>query len=113
MTLRQPDRRQFGRRQTTAYGWIHVEGRPRVPCAIANISIGGALLQVDKPSWLPFRFRLVVESLGIDSMCEVRHQRDNAVGISFLKPTEHDAATQRERTGRFSTSERATWTGKH
>ena len=37
-----------------------------------NVSEEGALLEVAHPEWLPTRFRLIVEALGIDGDCEIR-----------------------------------------
>lgn len=79
------DRRQFGRRQDNAHGWIVVEGRPRVPCVVRDISDAGARIEVERPSWLPFHFKLVVESLRLVAECEVRHQQQTSVGVLFVQ----------------------------
>lgn len=100
------DRRQFGRRQTTIHGWICIEGRPRVPCVLANLSLGGALLQLERPTWLPYTFRLVCETVGIDIMCEVRHHVDRSVGVRFM---EQQAAAPSK--GEASAGDRESWSG--
>lgn len=87
------ERRQFGRRQTFKHGWVKIEGRPPVTCIVRNISEGGALLEVPANTWLPFKFRIEIAGEGIATDCEIRHQRDNMVGVCFavraamLEPT--------------------------
>jgi hypothetical protein len=49
-----------------------------------DVSEEGALLEVAHPEWLPTRFRLVVEALGIESDCEIVRRTDVAVGVRFL-----------------------------
>jgi hypothetical protein len=48
-----------------------------------DVSEVGALLEVPHPEWLPSRFRLIVEALGIESDCEIVRRTDVAVGIRF------------------------------
>lgn len=79
------ERRQFGRRQSGAHGWIKVRGRPPLPCVVRNISEGGALLEVGATEGLPFRFRVVIESEGIDCDCEARHNYGSSVGVEFVR----------------------------
>lgn len=100
------DRRQFGRRQESAHGWIIVEGRPRYPCLVRDISAGGARLEVDQPSWLPFRFRLICESQRLDTDCEIRHQQQMSVGVMFVKRT-----LEPKPINMASVDERSRWTG--
>ena len=82
------DRRQFGRRQTSLHAWIEVQGRPRLSCVVRNISVGGALLGLDQPQWLPYNFKLHIEATRFVSWCEVRHQQPGAVGVRFLSAIE-------------------------
>ena len=77
------ERRQFGRRQTRLHATIATRGRPVILCVMRDVSDDGALLEVPHPEWLPTRFRLVVEALGIESDCEVVRRTDVAVGIRF------------------------------
>jgi hypothetical protein len=48
-----------------------------------DVSEEGALLEVAHPEWLPSRFRLIVEALGIASECEIIRRTDVAVGVRF------------------------------
>lgn len=100
------ERRQFGRRQDNAHGWIVVEGRPRQPCTVRDISRAGARLDVDEPAWLPFRFRLIVDSRGIDTDCEIRHQQKTSVGVLFVAKE-----SAGESFSMASVDERNRWTG--
>jgi hypothetical protein len=94
--LNGPEQRQFGRRQTYMHAWISVQGRPRLPCIVRNISLGGALLELDRPSWLPFNFQLTIDSVKHVTWCEVRHHSANQVGVRFLSAVEQ-AALDRQR----------------
>ena len=85
----QHERRQFGRRGVCLHGWICVEGRPRLSCQVRDLSVAGARLELDVPAWLPFNFRLVIDASRFAADCEIRHQRDNGVGVSFV--TRHTA----------------------
>ena len=77
------ERRQFGRRQTCVHATIAPRGRPVILCVMRDVSEEGALLEVAHPEWLPSRFRLIVEALGIESDCEVVRRTDAAVGVRF------------------------------
>ena len=86
-TFPQPaERRHFGRRQTCVHGIISARGRSAIPCVMRDVSEGGALLEVDRPEWLPSRFRLIVEANGFNVECEIAHRTDNAVGVRFAVP---------------------------
>ena len=78
------DRRQFGRRMSYAHGVVTIAGRPPAHCLLRDISGGGALLEFAEDVWLPFRFRLTIDTMGIETYCEIRHQRDNRVGAMFV-----------------------------
>ena len=77
------DRRQFGRRQTCVHATIAPRGRPVILCVMRDVSEDGALLEVSHPQWLPSRFRLIVEAMGIESDCEVVRRTEVAVGVRF------------------------------
>jgi len=77
------ERRQFGRRQAFVHAFISPPGRPVIPCVMRNVSEDGALLEVAHPEWLPRRFRLLVEALGIASDCEIVRRTEATVGVRF------------------------------
>jgi hypothetical protein len=75
--------RQFGRRATCVHGWIRVAHRPKITCVVRNLSEQGALIEVEDPSALPFRFTLIVETINLEKECEVRHTGQHSVGVYF------------------------------
>lgn len=92
-----PEQRQFGRRQTNLHAWISVPGRPKLPCIVRNISLGGALLELDMPAWLPFNFQLTIESTRFVALCEVRHSSGRQAGVRFMSAAEHAAIERQQR----------------
>ncbi|MFN3867864.1 MAG: PilZ domain-containing protein [Hyphomicrobiaceae bacterium] len=86
------DRRQFGRRTTALHAWIKIPGRPQMACIVRNLSVTGALLELEVPDWMPYRFRLVVEAAQFDVSCEIRHKGANSLGVMFIAHKERDAA---------------------
>ena len=107
------DRRQFGRRKTNLHAWIEVQGRPRLPCVVKDISIGGALLALDKPQWLPYNFKLHIEATRFVSWCEVRHQSPGAVGVRFLSAVEAASIDSRSATESRSMNDQNAWEGDY
>lgn len=79
------ERRQFGRRKTNIHGWIVPDGRPKLACIVRNVSEGGALLEFDVPTNMPYWFTLVIESKGFEARCEIRHQNERWVGVRFAQ----------------------------
>lgn len=61
-------------------------------CIVRNLSVTGALLELEVPDWMPFRFRLVVESARFDIACETRHKGPNSLGVMFISHHERAAA---------------------
>ena len=91
------ERRKFGRRATSALAWIRIDGRPRLPCTVANISPQGAFLELKPPGWLPFRFVLQLEADGSTHWCELRHVLAAGVGVVFRQPEAHEGDDDRSR----------------
>ena len=79
------ERRQFGRRTTSLHGWIKIQGRPQIACHGRNLSVGGALIELDVPDWLPYRFRLVIEATRFETDGETRHKGSTSVGVMFVE----------------------------
>lgn len=105
------DRRQFGRRQTNLHAWISVPGRPRLPCLVKDISVGGALLEFDKPSWLPFTFQLTIEATRFTTWCEIRHQGPSQVGVRFMQSVAAANVDPRSTTEGRSLNDTDAWSG--
>jgi hypothetical protein len=106
------DRRQFGRRQTSYHAWIHVPGRPKVPCMVRDLSVGGARLELVMPPWLPYNFQLTIEATQFTSMCEVRHSGPNSLGVRFMEAAASDYEPLRGADTRSSSAEEC-WMGDH
>lgn len=106
-----PEKRQFGRRQTYMHAWISVQGRPRLPCIVRDISLGGALLELDRPSWLPFNFQLTIESAKYATWCEVRHHSVSQVGVRFMSAVEQAALDRQRASDNRSLNDSDAWMG--
>jgi hypothetical protein len=105
------ERRQFGRRQTNLHAWIEVQGRPRLPCVVKDISVGGALVALEKPHWLPYNFKLCIDSTRFVSWCEVRHQAPGSLGLRFLSAAEAANLVKRQQNGDRSLNDQSAWQG--
>lgn len=60
-----------------------MRGRPKLPARIVNYSPKGALLEVERPPWLPFRFELQISGLAEPICCELRHVTSHGIGVIF------------------------------
>ena len=78
------ENRAFGRRATVRHAWIVASQRQRLSCCIRNLSVGGALLELAVPAWLPYNFDIVIEEPKLTVACEVRHRGLHGVGVAFL-----------------------------
>lgn len=107
------ERRQFGRRKTSLHAWISVPGRPKLSCTVVDLSVGGALLQLQKPSWLPYNFMLTIEATRFVTSCEVRHSRSDSVGVRFLSAVEAAVLDSRGAQEARSLHENDAWTGNY
>ena len=80
---------------------------------VKNISIGGALLGLEKPQWLPYNFKLHVEATRFVSWCEVRHQHQDAIGVRFLSAVEAATVDSRTSTEGRSMNDQDAWKGDY
>lgn len=71
-------------------GRVIIQGRPPLNCIVRNMSEDGALLEFKAAIWLPPRFHVEVPALDTEAYCEIRHQRSNRVGVTFIRVTVHD-----------------------
>lgn len=85
------ERRAFGRRESCVRAVLHVAGRPSVHCIVRNYSEGGALLELAEEVITSKPVRLVVDLLGFETVCEIRHTRGNMMGVRFYTAVEIDA----------------------
>jgi hypothetical protein len=103
------ERRQFGRRKTSLGGWVCIRGRPKVPCSIHNLSVTGALLALEVPKWLPYRFKLTIDGSELPYSCEIRHMKPHFIGVLFV-----DAhAEEKERAGCPNAGDVEEWLGRN
>jgi hypothetical protein len=91
------EKRRFGRRETNFAGWIRIPDRASHYCTVRDVSIGGAFLECEYPSLLPFRFKLEIPAIGTTYDCEARHCRDGGLGVEFLRTSAHDRARRQSR----------------
>ncbi len=77
------DSRQFGRRRALIHAFVVNDRGIRITCLVRNISVGGALLEVEDPRLVANEFRLVVEADGFEADCSVRHRTPHGVGVFF------------------------------
>jgi hypothetical protein len=80
---RHRERRVFGRRSTLWHAWIVTSPRQRLACRVRNVSLGGALLELAVPLWLPNTFDLWVEDRQLIVDCEIKHRGTQGVGVGF------------------------------
>lgn len=64
-------------------GVAYIPGRPPAYCTVRDLSASGAFLEFDERCEPVHNFRLVIETKGIDALCEVRHTRSRGVGVMF------------------------------
>ena len=79
-----PDRRSSRRRSVFLRAKVKLpEITTPVHCVVRNISPMGALIHFEKPTPVPARFKLVIESDFFEAECEVRHVSGDMVGVEF------------------------------
>jgi len=81
------DRRRFGRRDSSIPAVIIVRGQRPQACTILNYSLTGALVEVRDGAAMAQMIRLVVETQGIDLVCQVRHRSARIIGLTFVGGT--------------------------
>lgn len=77
------DRRQFGRLRVRYHGWVQVPGRPRIACVVQNLSVGGALLEIQDGAFVPECFTLTIGAINFTAVCDARHMDGRYVGAEF------------------------------
>ncbi|CAN0186352.1 unnamed protein product, partial [Phaeothamnion confervicola] len=80
----QPERRQFGRRETLLHAVAWIPGRGTFHCAVTNLSEQGANLSFAEQLALPPVFRIKIEAWGLELTCNFRHQGTQGVGVVFI-----------------------------
>jgi hypothetical protein len=78
------ERRRFERQAVDFKATVKLKGRADIPCAVANISEGGALLVFDEPQCLPYGFIVTIDGMTGPFGCEMRHHYGVRVGVEFV-----------------------------
>jgi len=81
------ERRQSPRRRVLKGGVVAFNDRyVTLPCAVRDISDGGARLRIEGSITAPDTFELIIEIDGLEAACEVVSRRGNEVSVRFVSP---------------------------
>ena len=80
---RQMDKRRFGRRRSLIHALVITSKGRRIPCLVRNISVGGALLELEQAQLASVTMKLIIEADGFEADCEIRHKSEHGVGVYF------------------------------
>jgi hypothetical protein len=58
-------------------------GGGAIDCTVRNISDTGAALEVVTPLYIPDRFKLVVQSDGLNRRCHIVWRKQRRIGVAF------------------------------
>lgn len=87
------DKRKYPRTESEEPGYVS-SGGSVMSCTVQNISPQGAAIDVQNPSFVPPRFRLVLARDSSVHECKVIWIRGNRIGLTFTAPPqrqEHQA----------------------
>jgi hypothetical protein len=71
------------RRRILKAGSISVGGGGTIDCTVRNISETGAALEVVTPLYIPDRFKLIIQSDGLNRPCHIVWRKERRIGIAF------------------------------
>jgi hypothetical protein len=77
------ERRIIDRKKVLKTAQIQLDKLSSINCAVRNISITGACLEVTSPLGIPNSFTLVVESEALNRQCIVAWRTTTRVGVAF------------------------------
>ena len=87
-------------------------GRPKLSCVVKDLSLGGALLGLETPAWLPFNFQLTIDATRFTTYCEVRHHRPDAVGVRFTAAVDQPVFDKHTGSDQRSLNDDNAWMGQ-
>jgi PilZ domain len=58
-------------------------GSGAIDCTVRNISDTGAILKVVTPLFVPDRFKLIIQSDGLNRPCHIVWRKERRMGIAF------------------------------
>jgi hypothetical protein len=76
------EHRTAPRRRVLRTGSINCGGDP-IDCTIRSISETGAGLEVVSPLYIPDRFKLTIESAGLNRPCHLIWRNQKRIGVAF------------------------------
>jgi hypothetical protein len=76
------ERRIVPRRRILKGGSISFGGGA-IDCTVRNISDAGATLEVVTPLFIPDRFKLIIQSDGLNRPCHIVWRKERRMGIAF------------------------------
>jgi hypothetical protein len=79
------EKRKYQRTEINEPAYVSAGGSV-MRCVIRNISQEGAAIDVDNPSFVPARFRLVMASDSSTRDCTVIWIREKRIGVAFVDP---------------------------
>jgi hypothetical protein len=77
------NRRRYMRRSSDAVAVIRFDGGNDVRCILRDISVGGARLQLERPSDLPTYFMLTIPAERIERGCALVWKAGEQIGVRF------------------------------
>jgi hypothetical protein len=81
------EKRKHQRTETNQPAYVSADGSV-MRCVVRNISQEGAAIDVDNPSFVPAKFRLVMASDSSTRDCTVIWSRDKRIGVAFADATD-------------------------
>ena len=87
-------------------------------CSTTALSGGGsprrhARCRLQTPSWLPYNFVLTIEATRFVSWCEVRHHKQDSVGVRFMSAIESASLDPRGASEGRSMDDKDAWAGDY
>ena len=79
------ERRKYPRTETNEPALVSAGGSV-MTCVLRNISQDGAAIDVENPSFVPPRFRLVMANGARVRECSIAWIQKNRIGLTFLAP---------------------------
>lgn len=71
------------RKRVLKAGIIDLGVGGRIKCSVKNISRTGASLEVTTPLFIPDKFRLIVETEGLNHSCQIVWRTSKRMGVKF------------------------------
>ena len=83
---KQPDRRQFGRRQVFKLAEIVLDSGQRFACAIVDFSDTGARIKIATIEFAENEFDIEIPADDFVVRCQMIHTDGISIGVRFIKP---------------------------